>query len=268
MGHYPKAGRPFLLAALIVSCSVVAVAAGQVHGQRNPRMGGKGGNLPKVGAQRTPQQRAERRAQRRADTQPDASGKPSPESTKSTSGPEQQRNRTLDQQQPRPGQNQPPAGRPRPALDRQELIRQNILRQIGLNQEQQDRMVRIRNNHDDEIVTTGRKIRQAQRGVDEAIMSPQYNESEINRRIEALAQAHAEQVRLRQRIRAEIRQVLTPEQVMKFNQVQREMQQRQQELKRIEMQQTSPDKSPSGDQSRLTQPQYLDMVDVFIARGR
>src|SRR5262249_5193508 len=184
---------------------------------------------------------------------------------------DQQKNRTPgDQQgqQPKTGQNQPPAGRPRPALDRQEMMRQNILKQIGLNQEQQDRMVRIRNTHDDEIRSTGRKIREAQRGVDEAIMTPQYNEAEINRRIEDLAHAHADQVRLRQRIRAEIRQVLTPEQVMRFNQVQREIQQKNQELKRIEMQQTSPDKSPSGDQSQASPLPLPDMVDVFIARRR
>src|SRR5262249_54518404 len=186
MGYHPKAGRPFLLAALIVSSAIVASAAGQGHGQRTPRMGGKGANLPKLG-QRTPQPRTERRAQRRADAQQDTT-KPTTDQSK-TQGQDQQRNRTVDQQrqQPRPGQNQPPAGGARP-VDRQEMVRQNILRQIGLNQEQQNRMVRIRDTHDDEIRSTGRNLRQAQRRVDDAIMNPQYNEAEINRRIEDLAQ--------------------------------------------------------------------------------
>src|SRR5262249_15553285 len=269
MAYYPKAGRPFLLAAQIISFAVLAIAAGQGRGQRNPRMGGKGANLPKLGGQRPAQQRAERRAQRRAEAQPNTT-RPTTDQPKTPAGQDQQRNRTpVDQQgqQPRPGQNQPPIVRARP-LDRQEQVRQSILRQIGLNQEQQDRMARVRNTHDDEIVPTGRRIRQSQRALDEAIMNPQYNEAEINRRIEALAQAHADQVRLRQRIRAEIRQVLTPEQVMRFNQVQREIQQKNQELKRIEMQQTSPDKNPSGDKSQTTPLPNLDMVDVFLARGR
>jgi len=263
MGQNPKIGRVFLSTGLILS---VAIAAGaQVPGRgRYPRLG-KGGNQSKLGQRAG--QRAEQRAQRRAEVQQEH-GKTAPDQPKSPAGQDAQRNRTtLEQQQqvPRPGQNQPPAGRGRPAVDRQDLVRQQILRQIGLNQEQQDRMGRIRVVHDDEIVLTGRRIRQAQRGLDEAIMNPQYNEAEINRRIEDLAQAHADQVRLRQRIRAEIRQVLTPEQVMKFNQVQREMQQKQQELKRIQMQQTS---SPSGDQSLDTRQPALDMVDVFIARAR
>jgi len=269
MGYYRRAGRPFLLAALIITSAIASIAAGQGRGPRTPRMGGKGANLPKVGGQRPAQQRAERRPQRQGDVRQDT-GRPAGDQTKTPGGQDQQKNRTVDPQgqQPKPGQNQPPAGRPRPALDRQEMMRQNILKQIGLNPEQQERMVRIRNRHDDEIRSTGRTIREAQRGVDEAIMNPQYNEAEINRRIEDLAQAHADQVRLRQRIRAEIRQVLTPEQVMRFNQVQREIQQKNQELKRIEMQQTSPDKSPSGDQSQASPLPLPDMVDVFIARRR
>ena len=259
MGQNPNAGRPFMLGALILSAAL-AVAAGQGHGQRNPRMGGRMG-----GKGTGPQPNAGQRAQRRIEAGQDrrtASGQPKP-----AAGQEQQRNRTAVDQ-PKPAQNQQPA-RPRPVLDRQELARQQIFRQIGLNQEQQDRMVRIRNSHDDEIVSSGRKLRQAQRGLDEAMMDPQYNAAEVSRRIEALAQAHADRVRVMQRVKAEIRQVLTPEQVMKFNQVQREMQQKQQELKRIEMlQQTSPEKNPSGDQNQSSQAPSFDMVDVFIASGR
>ena len=259
MGQNPNAGRPFMLAALILS-SALAVAAGQGHGQRNPRMGGKVGGKG-AGPQRNAGQRAQRRIEAGQDGRA-ASGQPKP-----AAGQEQQRNRTAVDQ-PKPAQNQQPA-RPRPLLDRQELARQQVFRQIGLNQEQQDRMVRIRNSHDDEIVSSGRKLRQAQRGLDEAMMDPQYNAAEVNRRIEALAQANADRVRVMQRVKAEIRQVLTPEQVMKFNQVQREMQQKQQELKRIEMlQQTSPEKNPSGDQNQSSQAPSFDMVDVFIASGR
>jgi Spy/CpxP family protein refolding chaperone len=143
-----------------------------------------------------------------------------------------------------------------------------IMKQVGVSRDQQDRMVKIRDSHNDDFASAGRRLRQAQRGLDEAMMSPQFNEAEVNRRIEDLAQANADRVRLQQRMRAEMRQVLTPEQVMKFNQVQRELQQKQQELKRIEMLQTSPDKSPSGDQNQnqTSQAPVLDMLDVFIAR--
>jgi Spy/CpxP family protein refolding chaperone len=129
-------------------------------------------------------------------------------------------------------------------------------------------MAKITTQHDEEVVAAGRKIRQAQRGLDEAIMNPLYNEAEINRRIEDLAQARADQVRLQQRMRAEIRKVLTPEQVMKFNEVQREMQKKMQEQRQIQMQQTSPDRSPSGDQSRTSQQPSLDMIDIFLAKGK
>jgi hypothetical protein len=62
--------------------------------------------------------------------------------------------------------------------------------------------------------------------------------------------------------------VLTPEQVIKFNEVQREMQKKIQEQRLIEMQQTSPDKSPSGDQSRTSEQPGLDMIDIFLAKTR
>src|SRR5215471_7245348 len=261
MGHYPKAGRPFILVALILS-SALTVGAGQGHGQRNPRMGGKGGAPQRNAQQRNAQQQGQRKAG--AQDGRTASGQPKP-----ATGQDQERKRAAVDQPKPAAQNQPPANRPRPVLDRQELARQQIFRQIGVNQEQQERMVNIRNRYDDQLAASGRQLRLAQRGLDEAMMSPQYNPAEVNRRIEALAQAHAERVRVMQRVKAEIRQVLTPEQVMKFNQVQREMQQKQQELKRIEMlQQTSPEKNPSGDQNQSSQAPSFDMVDVFIASGR
>jgi len=263
MGHYPKLLRWFLLASLVVS-STVTLAEGQGHGQRNPRMGGKGANQAKPAQQRAQQQKAlqQRAAQRRAEQDRARTG----EQQKTAPVQDQQRNRaTIDQQrpQPRPGQNQPPVN---PA---QQQIRQLILQRINLNPQQQERMVKISHSHDDEAAEKGRALRLARQSLEQAIMNPQYNEAEVNRRIEVLAQAQADQVRLNQRIRAEIRQVLTPEQVMKFNQLQREMQQKQQEQKRIEMLQQNPDKSPSSaEQSQGSQQISVDMLDVFTPRGK
>lgn len=270
MGIYGKVGRTFIPAGLALSVTV-ALAQGPGHPQRNPRMG-KAGNQAKVAQRAGQQQRAEQRAQRRADVQQDRARMA--DQAKPSSQDQQQRNKTApEQQRPQTRPAQAAGAQVRPAQDRQEDLRVRLLNRIGLNPEQQERMARIRTVHDDELVSTGRRIRQAQRGLDEAMMNPQYNEAEVNRRIEDLAQAHADRVRLQQRMRAEIRQVLTPEQIMKFNQLQREMQQRQQEMKRIEMQQTSPDKSPSGDrnqggQSRNSPQPNLDILDLLIASSR
>ena len=269
MGHYSQVRRPFLLATLLIT-SNVALAAGQGHGQRNPRMGNKGANQAKLAQRAAQQQRAQQQraqqqqAQRRAEAQQDRTRADQPKSP-AVQVPQQNRP-ALDQQRSQPVAGQP-GGPARALQDRQNQIKAHILERVGLSQDQRDRMARIGSAHDEEIVAAGRRIRQAQRGVDEAIMN-QFNQAEVNRRIEDLAQATADRVRVQQRMRSEMFRVLTPEQVIKFNEVQREMQKKIQEQRLIEMQQTSPDKSPSGDQSRTSEQPGLDMIDIFLAKTR
>ena len=107
-------------------------------------------------------------------------------------------------------------------LKKQELQRR-VMQAIGLTPEQRFRMQEIRRGHEDEVIAAGRRARQARLALDRAIMSEPYSEAEVNRAIEALAAAQADKARIDARVRAQVRAVLTPEQIRRFNQLQREM---------------------------------------------
>ena len=126
----------------------------------------------------------------------------------------------------RPPFGDPQLGRKRPLgpnqLKKQEL-HQRVMQAIGLTQEQRLRMQEIKRGHDDEVIAAGRRLRLARQALDRAIMSEPYNEAEVRRATEALAEAQADRIRLEARVRAQVRGVLTPEQVQRFHQLQRQM---------------------------------------------
>lgn len=102
-------------------------------------------------------------------------------------------------------------------------MRQQIMRAIGLRPEQVARMNDIRRSFDDEVIASGRRIREARRALDRVIMSERFDQELFERQTEELAKAQADNVRLQARIRAQIRGVLTPEQVIRFNELERRM---------------------------------------------
>jgi Spy/CpxP family protein refolding chaperone len=90
----------------------------------------------------------------------------------------------------------------------------------------------IRRNLDDEQIKIGRDIRQARNALDRAIMSPNYNEALVRRYTEELANAHAEQVRFQSRLRVQLRNVLTSDQVIRLRQLEMELRRQIREEKR------------------------------------
>jgi len=129
------------------------------------------------------------------------------------------------------GINRPPFGNPQPErkrplnpnqIKKQELQRR-VMQAIGLSPDQRMRMQEIRRSHDEEVITAGRRLRLARQALDRAIMSEPYNEAEVRRATDALAEAQADKIRLDARVRAQVRGVLTPDQVQRFNQLQRQM---------------------------------------------
>src|SRR5713226_6780806 len=129
-----------------------------------------------------------------------------------------------------PGVNRPPlrdqqAGRNRPLNPNQikkQQLQQRLMQAIGLTPEQRARMQEIRRNHEDESLAAGRRLRQARQALDRAIMSEPYSEAEVRRATEALAAAQADKIRLDANVRAQVRGVLTSDQVQRFHQLQRE----------------------------------------------
>ena len=152
----------------------------------------------------------------------------------------------------------PPSGPRRganPNLVRKQQLQQRVMQAIGLSPDQRMRMQEIRRSHEDEVISAGRRLRQARQALDRAIMSEPYNEVEVRRATEALATAQAEKIRLDSRVRAQVRGVLTPDQVVRFHQLQREMR------REIREQQNDPNKEPGP--RGMTSPPESNDIDLI-----
>lgn len=134
---------------------------------------------------------------------------------------------------------------------RKQQLQQRVMQAIGLSPDQRVRMQEIRRSHEDEVISAGRRLRQARQALDRAIMSEPYNEAEVRRATEALANAQGEKIRLDSRVRAQVRGVLTPDQVVRFHQLQREMRRDMRE------QQNEPNKEP-GPRGMTSPPESND----------
>jgi Spy/CpxP family protein refolding chaperone len=120
----------------------------------------------------------------------------------------------------------PQLGRNRPMGPnqiRKQQLQMRMMQAIGLTPAQRLRMQEIRRSHEDDLAAAGRRLRLSRQALDRAIMSEPYNEAEVHRATEALAAAQADKIRIDAAVRAQVRGVLTTEQVQRFNQLQREM---------------------------------------------
>lgn len=157
-------------------------------------------------------------------------------------------------------------GRNRPLnpnqMKRQELQRR-LMQAIGLRPEQRMRIQEIRRSHEDELITSGRRLRQARQALDRAIMSEPYNEGEVRRATEELAAAQAERIRLNANVRSQVRNVLTPDQVQRFHQLQQEMRR---EMK--EQQQKDQEKEREQGGSNAAVPNENDLADLLLSVSR
>jgi Spy/CpxP family protein refolding chaperone len=148
--------------------------------------------------------------------------------------------------------NRPPFGNPRLGRaprnqEQKRLLQQRLMRAIGLTPDQHARMQEIRRGHDDEVIAAGRRLRQARRSLDMAIMSERYDEATVRRATDELAAAQADKIRLDSKIRSMVRGVMTPDQVVRFHQLERqmrqEMRQRNLEQREKEMEEPTPPSS-------------------------
>ena len=137
------------------------------------------------------------------------------------------------------GVNRPPfapqLGRNRPLNPNQlkkQQQQQRLMQAIGLTPDQRTRMQEIRRSHDDEVIAAGRRLRQARQALDRAIMSEPYRDGEVQRATEALTAAQADKIRLDVRVRAEVRGVLTRDQIQRFHQLEREQRREMREQQR------------------------------------
>src|SRR6185503_4301568 len=147
--------------------------------------------------------------------------------------------RQLDPQIGRPGRRLPTdpqlggrnGGLPNPKKQVQRQ-RQQLIEALGLTSDQRIRLGEIRRNLDDEQISIGRRIRQARNALDRAIMSPNYNEALVRSYTEELATAHADQIRFQSRLRVQLRNVLTSDQVIRLRQLEQDLRRQLREEKR------------------------------------
>jgi len=163
------------------------------------------------------------------------------------------------------GVNRPPLGDPQicrnrplgPNQIRKQQLNQRLMQAIGLSPAQRMRMQEIRRSHEDELAAAGRRLRQSRQTLDRAIMSETYNEAEVRGATEALAAAQADKIRIDSTVRAQVRGILTPDQVQRFHQLQRDMRR---EMK--DQQQKDQDKEQG--QNRLTVPGTTEPGEIDL----
>jgi len=126
---------------------------------------------------------------------------------------------------------------PSQAQNAQQANQGNDLRQLGLTPDQIQKIRAINLDLKDERQAANMKLREAQRGLTEAVESPTPDENLIAQRSREVAEAQANTIRLRSLTEARVLQVLTPEQRVKL----REIRQRNMAARRANQQQ-----SPNG----------------------
>lgn len=110
---------------------------------------------------------------------------------------------------------EPPRDDP-PAQASQDANWRNLL---NLTQDQMTKIRAIRQQNVTEAQAIRRRVRQAQRALDQAIYSDNAGEAEIEQRTRELVEAQATEVRMRALTELSIRRVLTPEQLNTFRRI-------------------------------------------------
>jgi Spy/CpxP family protein refolding chaperone len=143
-------------------------------------------------------------------------------------------------------------------------FQQQLMEAIGLRPEQRQRMLEIRRNHEDELISAGRRLRQARQSLNRTIMSEQYDEQLIRQRAEDLASAQADLIRLQARIRAQVRSVLTTDQVLRFNELERRLRRQMREQREPDGQKQLQEQGEAGE-GELSGEDSLDLVSFLLA---
>src|SRR6185503_18589037 len=137
-------------------------------------------------------------------------------------------------------------------------LQRRVMQAIGLTPDQNSRIRDIHLSHDDERIAAGRRLRQARQALDRAVMSERYDESAVRRATEELASAQGDKIRLESRIRSEVRNVLTTDQVIRFHQFEREFR-RQMRQQQLEQQQQMLEER----QENTRPPQEFEQLDLM-----
>lgn len=113
----------------------------------------------------------------------------------------------------------PPPAEQRTAADQPRDIRGNILRQLGLSEEQIQQIHRLNAEKKPLMGEAQKRLRDATHVLDESIYADQVNEADIQARLKEVQLAQAEMAKLRYVNELAVRRILTQEQLIRFREL-------------------------------------------------
>ena len=107
-------------------------------------------------------------------------------------------------------------------LSANQAKRPGLLAQLDLTSEQVQQIRQINQQNRQEMRAANQRMRETNRNLDAAIYADSADESEIQMRVKEFNAARAEVIRIRTNIEFSVRQVLTPEQLVRFREIRRQ----------------------------------------------
>lgn len=98
----------------------------------------------------------------------------------------------------------------------------NLFRELGLSPDQMQQIRRINQERKPQMEDVMRRLREANRALDEAIYADVVDESAVQTRLKEVQIAQAEAARLRFMSELSIRKILTPDQLARFRELRRQ----------------------------------------------
>lgn len=129
----------------------------------------------------------------------------------------------------------------------QQTQRPNLLRELGLTQEQVRQIRLINAENKDKMRDAQARLREATRSLDQAVYADALDEELLRTRLREVVEAQAEVTKLRAAAELAVRRVLTPEQLTRFREIRQRFIQLRQERqnKRLERQNRQRRKFPN-----------------------
>ncbi|MEP6924719.1 MAG: periplasmic heavy metal sensor [Pyrinomonadaceae bacterium] len=110
--------------------------------------------------------------------------------------------------------------------DQQPANRPNLLQLLNLSPDQIQQMRAINQEMRETVRAANMRLRQARRALDTAVYADTPNQAEVDQRVRALTNAQAEAIKLRADVEFRIRQILTPDQLIRFRDLRRQFEQK------------------------------------------
>jgi Spy/CpxP family protein refolding chaperone len=137
---------------------------------------------------------------------------------------------------------------------------QQILRELGLSKDQIRQIRQIHDQKREQMQAAQRRLREANRSLDQAIYADTVNEAEIDARMKEVVEAQAEAIKIRNMTELAVRKVLTQEQLAKFRELREKM------IKQMEERRMNDDDMPPPDRddqpgNRPFQPQPKNRIN-------